>query len=245
MSLAARSRRTALLLAGLLAAFLGALPGTSAGASALTDRQLVESFRKTVLGAEYASWGFDARVVKKFWGPVRVYIDNASRHDRRREVSRFVASLPGQIAGLEVVMAREKWQANFRIHVVDRAQYAPLVRAIYRRPGMRVPGKCLVRVVNGARGITGADALIVADEGEYLFRRCLVEEVLQGLGPLNDDASLPDSVFNDTTRLTSFTQHDKMILNMLYDPRIRPGMNRRQVEEVLPAVLRDVRERMR
>ncbi|WP_034492477.1 DUF2927 domain-containing protein [Afifella pfennigii] len=228
----------------LFLALAAALPG-GAAAAALTDRQLADSFRKAVLGAEYASWGFDARVVKKFAGPVRVFVDNRSRFDRRQEVLAFVASLPGSIDGLTMVLARDARQASFRIHVVDRAQYAPLVREIYRRPGMRVPGRCLVRVVNGARGIAYADAVIVADEGEFLFRRCLVEEVLQGLGPLNDDASLPDSVFNDTSRLTSFSRHDRLILNMLYDPRIRPGMDRQQVEEVLPQVIRDVRRRLR
>ncbi|MBZ8133499.1 DUF2927 domain-containing protein [Afifella sp. IM 167] len=241
MTLAATGRYTALILAGLLLPLLA----TAGTASALTDRQLSESFRKAVLGAEYASWGYDARVVKKFSGPVRVYIDNLSRYDRRREVMAFVASLPRQISGLRLVTARQRWQANYRIHVVDRAQYAPLVRAIYRQPRMRAPGRCLVRVVNGAHGITGADAVIVADEGDYLFHRCLVEEVLQGLGPLNDDDTLADSVFNDTTRFTTFTRHDRMILNMLYDPRIRAGMNRREVERVLPAVLRDVRRRVR
>ena len=52
------------------------------------------------------------------------------------------------------------------------------------------PGRCVVRVVSGPGGIARADAVIVADEGETLFRRCLIEEVLQGLGPLNDDARL-------------------------------------------------------
>ena len=108
-----------------------------------------------------------------------------------------------------------------------------------------MPGRCLVRVVSSSSGIRRSDAVIVSDEGEFLFRRCLVEEVLQGLGPVNDNADLKNSVFNDTSQHTRFTKHDRYILNMLYDKRVRSGMNQREVGKVLPAVLRDVRRRVR
>ena len=63
-----------------------------------------------------------------------------------------------------------------------------MAREVYRRPTSSfAPGKCLVRVVSTSAGIIRSDAVIVADEGDFLFRRCTVEEVLQGLGPVNDD----------------------------------------------------------
>jgi hypothetical protein len=100
-----------------------------------------------------------------------------------------------------------------------------------------------VRVVSGRGGIKRSDAVIVADEGEFLFRRCLVEEVLQGLGPANDDATLSHSVFNDRSVHSTFTSFDRFILNMLYDPRVRPGMRKAEANSVLPAVLADIRAR--
>jgi hypothetical protein len=38
-----------------------------------------------------------------------------------------------------------------------------------------------------------------------------------------------------------FGLYDQFLLNILYDPRIRPGMTRAQVEAVLPVVIPDVR----
>ena len=213
---------------------------------AFTDAQLTKGFEKTVFGAEYSSFGWQSNMVKKYTKPVRVYIDNRSKIDRRGEVRRFVRSLPQSIRGLNVAIVDSPAKANYRIYVVDKAQYKKTVRKdVYHVRAMSVPGRCLVRVVSGASGITRSDAVIVADDGNFLFKRCLVEEVLQGLGPVNDNSGLSHSVFNDTSRHVSFTKHDRYILNMLYNPKIKAGMSEQDVQTVLPAVIRDARRQVR
>ena len=99
----------------------------------------------------------------------------------------------------------------------------------------------MVRVVSSPRGIRSSAAVIVSDEGRFLFERCMTEEILQGLGPLNDDQSLSHSVFNDSSRLARFTRHDRAIVKMLYHSDIRPGMTRAEVNAVLPGVIGDIR----
>lgn len=224
---------------------LGALGLFGEDASAYSDKQLTAAFYRTVFGAEYTHWGAQTDIVKKFAGPVRVYIDNRSRRDRRGDVAKFVRSLPRLVRGLDISVVGHPDQANFRISVVDRAQYRPVVRSLYGNKYMHVPGRCLVRVYSRPSGIKRSDAVIVADEGEFLFQRCLVEEVLQGLGPVNDSGDLADSVFNDSSSHSRFTKHDRYILNMLYHPRIQAGMNAAQVAAVLPSVIRDVRRTVR
>lgn len=215
-------------------------------AARYSDQQLITAFNATVFGAEYSSWGWHTRVVKKYVKPVRVYIDNRSRRDRSRAVARFVSSLSRSIRGINIRVVNDRRKANFTIYVVDRKAYKSVVRnEVYRQRSMNVPGRCLVRVVSAPSGIRRSDAVIVSDEGEFLFKRCLVEEILQGLGPVNDNSSLKYSVFNDTSKHTSFTKHDRYILNMLYDKRIRPGMSRTEASKVLPAVIRDTRRRIR
>ena len=99
----------------------------------------------------------------------------------------------------------------------------------------------MVRVVSDSSGISQSAAVIVSDEGDFLFRRCMVEEILQGLGPMNDDPSLSHSVFNDKSRHSRFTSFDRMLLNMLYDSRIKPGMRPDVVRPMLPSIVRTVR----
>jgi hypothetical protein len=207
----------------------------------------MDGFMRTVFGSEYSSWGSQANVVKKFTGPVHVYIDDRSSARRGGEVAAFVRALPGLISGLRIDVVDDPFAANYRVFVLNRADYRRVVsREVYGRSASTyAPGKCVVRVVSGGSGISRADAAIVADEGNFLFRRCMVEEVLQGLGPLNDDSSLKESVFNDRSRHATFTSFDRHILNMLYHPAVHAGMTRDEVSGVLPLVAAEVRARLR
>ncbi|WP_417685564.1 DUF2927 domain-containing protein [Roseibium sp.] len=230
--------RNAPFILGLLLFLAGA--SVRSEAQPFTTDELLDGFKKTVFGLEYRTWSWRPYLVKKFTVPVRFYVHNLARKNRGPTVTRFVDSLSRKIAGLESEFAGSAETANFQIFVVDRHQYADVVRKqIYKDEKAKVPGRCLVRVVSGKRGIKRSAAVIVSDEGEFLFQRCLVEEVLQGLGPMNDDASLTHSVFNDTSRHSRFTIFDQIILNMLYDRRIKPGMSAEDTETLLPFIARD------
>jgi hypothetical protein len=202
---------------------------------------------RTVFGSEFRVKDWSATIVKKFDGPVRVYIDDRSRTRRGPEVAAFVRTLPGLIDGLDMTVVSEATRANYRVLVLDRADYRRVVsREIFGQAGStHVLGKCFVRsVVPRGAGIRRSDAAIVADDGEFLFRRCMVEEVLQGLGPTHDDPSLKESVFNDSSQHATFTSFDRHILNMLYHPSIRPGMDAEEAARILPAVAAQVRGRL-
>ncbi len=86
-----------------------------------------------------------------------------------------------------------------------------------------------------------SDVILVADAGDFIFYDCAYEELLQALGPINDDSTVPWSMFNDKVQMGFFGVYDQYILNILYHPRIRPGMTRAEVEALLPEVLPEVR----
>ena len=64
------------------------------------------------------------------------------------------------------------------------------------------------------------------------------------MGPINDDRSVPWTMFNDDVQMGFFDVYDQYLLNILYDPRIRPGMTKDEVTGQLPEVLPTVREWM-
>ena len=213
-------------------------------ARAFSDAELIHGFNRTVFGSEFPSWR--ASVVKKFTVPVRFHVDDRTGGGRRAAAIRFIRTLPRLIRGLEVALTRDPSQANFRVFIVTRAQYRAVVASeVYGRPTSSfAPGKCMVRLVSGRNGISRSDAVIVADQGEFLFQRCLVEEILQGLGPANDDDSLTASVFNDRSPHASFTSFDRHILNMLYHPRVRAGARRAELDPILSRLAAEVRARL-
>lgn len=218
-----------------------AFAGISSPGLSFTRADVIDGFVKTVFGSEFGALPFSRSYVRKFRGTVRFYIRSEVGAQRRQRVERFVRSLNGLINNFSSVVVQNERQANFVVHVVTRKNYARTVRErVTRNDSSAVRGRCQVRAVFTRSGISRSDAVIVADEGEALFRRCMTEEVLQGLGPLNDDRSLTDSMFNDTSRYTRFRRFDRIILNMLYDPRIKSGMSATQVKPLLPAVYRSV-----
>ncbi|WP_319411133.1 DUF2927 domain-containing protein [uncultured Cohaesibacter sp.] len=209
------------------------------------DKEVTEGFYKTVFGAEIGalSWGDQSRRVKKYVSPVRVWIHNRAKLNRLNSVRNFVMGLPAIIPGLQLRMANNYKDANFHIYVVDSADYVRTVQdEVYNNRSMDVPGQCIVRVLSRRSGILRSDAVIVSDQGGSVFHRCMVEEILQGLGPVNDDKSLVHSVFNDESTFDYFTQFDRLILNMLYSPDLRPGMTLKQVKPMAPKLLHYARK---
>ncbi len=218
----------------------------NAGAQAFSDREIIFGFNKTVFGSEFEPRGSQSQYIRKFRSPVRFYIHNRSKLNRRRAARNFILSLNKLIKGLKTVIVNRPEQANFHLYIVDRSDYRNTVRNIvYRRANAPVRGRCMVRSIFTRFGITRSDAVVVSDEGKSLFRRCLTEEVLQGLGPLNDDARVKGSVFNDRSKFTKFTRFDRYILNMLYDKRIKSGDSQKVVQALLPKILGDVKRRIR
>lgn len=209
-----------------------------------SDDALAQGFLSTVFGIEHggkAAGGF----VKKFHVPVRFAVED-NTGGKAAQVEKFIARLPSVIPGLDARMARKGEAVNFVVHVVDRSSYASRVRQVaYGGSHGKVPGRCMVKVDFSRRGIDRADAFIVADEGDQLFRRCMVEEILQGLGPMNDDSSLVHSVFNDSSRHTRLMDFDRAIVAMLYDTRVRHGMRKRDVQALMPSMLGEARRRVR
>ena len=72
--------------------------------------------------------------------------------------------------------------------------------------------------------IERSDVILTIDNGDFVFRDCAYEELLQSLGPINDTDKVPWTMFNDDVQKGYFDVYDQYLLNILYHPAIRPGM---------------------
>ncbi len=70
-----------------------------------------------------------------------------------------------------------------------------------------------------------AVAVIRAELPDRLRTSCIHEEIAQGLGLANDSPSARPSIFNDDDEFGRLTTQDELLLRMLYDPRLTPGMS--------------------
>ncbi len=70
-----------------------------------------------------------------------------------------------------------------------------------------------------------AVGIIRAEHPRLLRESCLHEEIAQGLGLANDSPAARPSIFNDDEEFALLTRHDELLLAILYDPRLEPGMD--------------------
>ena len=211
-----------------------------------SDAEIVDGFFKVTFGAEFhVAGGIDR--IRKYDGPIRVYVDNHASPDRSDQVAAVVADIRAHVRNIDFATSARRADANIIVTLVRDRDLERTIRSLYgidraRRIQRSLEPQCLsgFRKDESYR-ILHSDVILVADAGEFVFYDCIYEELLQGLGPINDDTTLRWSMFNDDVQMGFFDIFDQYILNILYDPRIRPGMTRQEVEAVLPEILPSVR----
>lgn len=129
-----------------------------------------------------------------------------------------------------------------RRQIEKQTHSSPVVRAWTQRPEYPCVGVILQRGGRGDEDGPRAALIFIKSELEGLFRQsCLHEEFVQALGLTNDGHEVRPSIFNDDQEFALLTEHDELLLRILYDERLRPGMT---AEEGMPIVRRIAAELM-
>lgn len=211
-----------------------------------TDAEIFKGFFNTAFGAEMRIAG---RVdgIRRYDVPVRVFVENRARPDRRPEVARVVADIKSRVEHLDIAMADDRKDANVIVLLLPERGFYPALRAAYgRERTAKIRTSLDPQCLSGFRKdaslrIQHSDVFLIADQSAFVFYDCVYEELLQSLGPINDTDQVPWTMFNDDVHMGFFDIYDQYILNILYHPRVRPGMSRSEVRALLPQIMPDVR----
>ena len=211
-----------------------------------TDDEIKAGFFKIAFTAEL-QLGAPVERVRKFDEPVRIFVVSKGLPDRRSEIAAIVADIRSRVNHLDVAVTTDREAANFVVRLVAERNLGRTIRSLYGRDRARriqqsLDPQCLSGIGKDERfRIRRAEVIIPVNAGEFTFYDCAYEELLQALGPINDDRSVPWTMFNDDVQMGFFDVYDQYLLNILYDPRIRPGMTKEQVDGLLPEVLATAR----
>jgi hypothetical protein len=101
---------------------------------------------------------------------------------------------------------------------------------------------CLVYAfsADGSAAYTRALAVIRAEHPDLLRLSCIHEEIAQGLGLANDSPAARPSIFNDDEEFALLTRQDELMLRILYDRRLRPGMTPAEARPIVDAIAAEV-----
>jgi hypothetical protein len=206
----------------------------------------MDGFFKTAFHAELQ---FDRRGerIRKFDEPVRVFVISRGAPDRRAEIATIIADIRAHVDHLDLAMTDDRQAANFVVTLVQSRDLARTIRARYgadraKQIEQSLHPQCLSGIgKDRSFRIRRAEVILPVDAGEFAFYDCAYEELLQALGVINDDSSVPWTMFNDNVQMGFFDVYDQYLLNILYDPRVRPGMSKGDLDKLLPEVLPAVR----
>lgn len=214
-----------------------------------TDSEIIDGFLKIAFGAEYHLAGRVDRI-RKYDGPVRVFADG-NRADRKAQLAKIVADIAARVQHLDIAMADSLDDANVQVKLVRDRDLQRTITTFYgSERAKEIRSSLDPQCLSGFRKnekfeIEHSDVILTVDNGDFVFFDCAYEELLQSLGPINDTASVPWTMFNDNVSMGYFDVYDQYLLNLLYDPRIKAGMTVQEARTALPDVLADVREWVR
>jgi Protein of unknown function (DUF2927) len=221
-----------------------------------TDRMLADNFLRIAMFDEYSreTGGFvrqeTASRLRRWEVPIRVGIRFGASipADKQATDRARIASYLGRLSGLTGhPMSLDEANPNFWIYIVtedEREALGPKVRAALPNlspsdvagiTNMPRSTYCLVYALSeGSSGAyTRAFAVIRAEHPDLLRLSCLHEEIAQGLGLANDSPRARPSIFNDDEEFALLTDQDELMLRILYNPALRPGMS---LDEAKPIV---------
>ncbi|PRY94541.1 Protein of unknown function (DUF2927) [Hasllibacter halocynthiae] len=222
-------------------------------------RDLTESFVRVALFDEYDSASRQRATpspLRRFAAPVRLALRFDARvpTSRRALAERELTAYARRLSEATRHPVGLGTPPNFHVLVLTepgRRAAAPLLRELV--PGIsagavrtvtNMPGSinCLVLAFTppGAETYTQAVAVIRAEHPDLLFRGCIHEEVAQGLGLANDSPAARPSIFNDDEEFGLLTEHDELLLRILYDPRLRPGMGAAEARPVVRGIAEEL-----
>jgi hypothetical protein len=206
-----------------------------------TNDEIKDGFLKIALRAELQ---FDAPVerIRKFEAPVRIFVIDKGMPDRRPQIAAIVADIQAHVNHIDLAITNDREAANFIVRLVAHRDLSRTIRALYgsgraTQIQKSLSPQCLSGIgKDNLYRIHRAEVILPVDAGDFTFYDCAYEEMLQALGAINDDRSVPWTMFNDDVQMGFFDVYDQYLLNILYDPRLRPGMTRNDVNQLLPEI---------
>jgi Protein of unknown function (DUF2927) len=214
--------------------------------TSFSNEEIKDGFFKTAFRAELQ---FDrpAERIRKFDESIRVFIADRNSSHRRAEIAAIVGDIRAHVNHLDVAVTSDRKNANLIVMLVKSRDVDRTIRSRYgdaaaKKIQRSLQPQCLSGIgKDRSFRIRQAEVIVPVDSGDFQFYDCAYEELLQALGLVNDDSTVPWTMFNDNVQMGFFDVYDQYLVNILYDQRIRPGMTKAEVEKLLPEVMPTVR----
>ncbi len=243
-------------IAGLIAA-CALLASLHAPAAALSNDEIIQNFSIVAFGNEYLADNFTH--LRKLAAPVRIWIQGDYPDYFEDFVVQHIADLkrltkhpielyysPALHKAGKLAKNFDQTKINFILFYLPREKIAKSVVKYFDNDVEQVEkmvkiSTCFAKFFKKGDTIKAAIAVFPAHHPKDWMRACVVEELTQVLGLPNDSTAVAPSIFNDKSRHFELTAHDRLLLRILYDPRMTIGMPRKEALRTARRIIEEYR----
>lgn len=193
----------------------------------LSVEDVIRYFNEVVLDAEIVNGGDPSRLQK--WNVHIYYIIDGDCTEKDREVLADFVKWLNTIEGFPGILETTDWgQANMRIYFLNKKGFENLMGTQFAG----TDGGVTFWYRDNA--IYDAKIGYRTDIGQDVRNSVILEEIYNGLGPVQDTALREDSIiYAGYSTPQSLTEIDELILKLLYHPQMLCGMNAEECEAVI------------
>jgi len=190
--------------------------------------ELLWQYREIALRAEFGGFARRGRIIK--WaGPIVAELRGANLDVYEPEVLRHMAELT-RLTGLHFRTVRAPGFDAF-------SGVQPNMIITFVHNGGRGPNDlenaCETRAYSGSDFIIRRAEIRIHADWNLLRRHCIVEEITQALGLMNDSSFFSPSIFNDHSKQQALSPWDRLMVRAHYDRRLLPGMTWAYAESIV------------
>lgn len=212
------------------------LMSCTSGSEWIPDLSLHDRFVQTAL--TYSNGEPVNRLIKWSW-PMRVVVEGDQTH--LDAVARHV-SLLQQLTGLPTTIVSDRTQSNVVVtfgSVTEMQDAAERMARYFGHSRASTRYTCFTTFFGNAVRYR-VEISIRSDLPQNQIQRCIVQEVTQVLGFNADTDGRTDTTFSSSIGTDHLTEADLALIEILYDGRLRAGMPRNEVLELLPTIMSEV-----
>ena len=210
------------------------------------DKAFIETaFYNVALQHEYSS---GTKPLAKWQQPIKIWIDHrVGDKELHQELAELHIQHLAQVTQHPISLVSKESEANVKwIYTRQSKWISESKRVLNLKSTAHLNSAiCTAGYRTNAKGeIVYAGIIIPVDQARSRGKliACIVEEITQVLGLPNDSDKAYPSIFNDHTPEDLLSPLDVVLLQLLYEPELKPGMTKTQVKPIVRKVLKRYQE---
>ena len=195
-----------------------------------------------------AKWESNTNISVRFGGS----IDEKQKDKDLKEINGLISNLSKitnhkikisqQNVNMYVVVAKQKEIKSLISEIgLKRPEFDPKRIPIITQLPKDIHCMAMTSMSSEPNSAISSALVIIRSELPTIMRKaCIHEEIAQSLGLTNDSHFARPSIFNDDDEFATLTKFDEILLQILYDNRLYPGISEKQASQLVKQIADEI-----